>query len=562
MQRKGGDSNTAAILLDGDIRDRVRQKDQRSAARIQGFDVFLEGFSRALITRSQHGPVVLPREAMASFLAQPPAWLAGSRDRIEAISSFDSGALAGINQLLLLSVGPEMLQYAWLREEIGRPDWPITAILHSPQPVPRIRYLFTNHLMGRLGSHDALVCPSKAARDAIRAAFAAVPQSLRSTSELPMNLPVIPMGVDVPSSSRRTREAARLALGLPVDQQVLLWFGRLAPGDKGEMLPFLRALAPCLVRHNARLVIGGDDTTHRMAGTLQELSIELGYGDRLTVLPDVSQKQKELLFDASSAFLALTDSMHEGFSLTIAEAMAHGLPVIASDWAGHREYVNEGITGRLIRTYMASDPAVRLITLYSGMAQESRWELSTAIDLEMLSSAVDDLLSNPDTARWMGDNAYRFARDTLDWSVVMAEYDSLWSEQLSRSAASHRKSVAFPKSSFGQVFATYPTRTMHEADVLAVPKGSLTEADLPALGHTQHFQHELLARLLEVCGRASDGTTFGQIAQTLVSEGVGIAEIERHVGRLLKHGFLRIEPFDIDSAKGTIPPHLIEKTAK
>lgn len=534
-------AHAGAILLDGDIRDRVSLKDQRNGARIQGFDVFLEGFSRALITRSEHGPVLLPQEALASFLSQPPEWFESAKNRVEPVPALHPRALADRERLILLSVGPEMLQYAWMRADAGRPDWPITAILHSPQPIPRIRYLFTNHLMGTLGTHDALVCPTEATREAVKAAYAAVPASLKSTADIPMQLPVIPMGVDAADWSRQSREASRQALGLPSDAPILLWFGRLAPSDKGEMLPFLRTLAPCIERHGAHLVIAGDDTSHRMAGTLRELAAELGYGERLTVLPDVSQAGKHLLFAAADIFLALSDSMHEGFSLTIAEAMASGLPVIATDWAGHREWVKDGITGRLVPTYLSSDTGLGLITLYSGIGQENRWELSTAVDLPAFIAATDDLLGNPESAKRMGEQARQFARLTFDWSVVIAQYDALWSEQLARSAGLSKPGTVFPEASFSKVFSSYPTRFLQGSDLIVVPKDAPTEQLLPALGHQQHFRQDLLARIIKVCREAPHGTILSEIVAGMASPSTRAADVERHVGRLLKHGFLEIK---------------------
>jgi glycosyltransferase involved in cell wall biosynthesis len=534
-------THAGAILLDGDIRDRVLLKDQRSSTRIQGFDVFLEGFSRALITRSEHGPVLLPQEALASFLAQPPEWFEHAQNRIEPVPALHPRALVDRERLLLLSVGPEMLQYAWMRADAGRPDWPITAILHSPQPIPRIRYLFTNHLMGTLGPHDALVCPTEAAREAVKATYAAVPASLRSTADIPMQLPVIPMGVDVADWSRQSREASRQALGLPSDPPILLWFGRLAPGDRGEMLPFLRTLAPCVERHGAHLVIAGDDTSHRIAGTLRELAAELGYGERLTVLPDVSQAAKHLLFAAADIFLALSDSMHEGFPLTIAEAMASGLPVIATDWAGHREWVKDGITGRLVPTYLPTDPSFGLITLYSGTAQENRWELSTATDLPAFIAATNDLLGSPEAAKRMGEQARRFAGMTFDWGVVIAQYDALWNEQLARSAAMPRQSTVFPQASFSKVFSSYPTRFLQGSDLLVVPQDAPTEELLPALGHHQHFRRDLLAEVVKVCRESPHGSTLSEIVAGISAAGARTADVERHVGRLLKHGFLQLK---------------------
>ncbi|HEY4090686.1 MAG TPA: glycosyltransferase family 4 protein [Luteibacter sp.] len=536
-------SDFGAILLDGELRDREASKAPGRPERLQGFDVFLEGFSRALFTRSQHGPVLLPREALLASRGTMPRWFPDVQAKVRSVAAGDPRALDAWERLLLLSIGPEMLQYAWMREDAGRPDWPITAILHSPQPIPRIRYLFTNHLLGTLGRHDALVCPSHAARKVIEASFRAVPRALRSTDDLPMELPVIPMGVDSADWQATSREEARRALALPATGPIVLWFGRLSPSDKGEMLPFLRALAPTLEQHNARLVMAGDDSSHHLAGTLRELAEELGYGERFAVFPDVTRAMKQTLFQAADIFLGLACTMHEGFSLTIAEAMASGLPIIASDWAGHREWVEDGVSGYLIPTYLPSGSGHSVITLYAGAAQENYWELSTVTDLAVLQQTVDALLGDSQMRARMGEAAQRFARETFDWDVVMRSYDTLWQEQFARAAHLRRHSPVRPQVSLPAIFTSYPTRSMRATDVLGIPQGAPGDDFLPALADARYFRQDVFRQILRAFHDRAGSGSLTDITSDVLDAFPGAlhsSDVERHIGRLLKHGLLEM----------------------
>lgn len=548
-------SYIGAILFDGELRDREAHKSPGSPARLQGFDVFVEGFSRALLTRSQHGPVLLPREALLASRGAMPHWFPAVQQKVQSVPAGNPRGLASWERLLLLSMGPEMLQYAWMRADAGRPDWPITAILHSPQPIPRIRYLFTNHLMGTLGRQDAFVCPSHAARKVVEASFEAVPRELRSTDRLPMELPVIAMGVDVDDWQVTSRKDARRALGLPATAPILLWFGRLSPTDKGEMLPFLRALAPVVERRGACLVMAGDDSSHRLAGTLRELADELGYGERFAVFPDVTRAEKQLLFRAADVFLGLASTMNEGFSLTIAEAMASGLPVIASDWAGHREWITDGINGRLIPTYLPSGGGHSVITLYAGATQESYWELATATDLAVLQQSVDTVLGDSQMRARMGDAALRFARETFDWSVVMRAYDELWQEQFARSAHARSQPSSHPATSFPRIFTSYPTRSMQASDVLVVPPGAPGDEFLPALADARYFRQDVFRQILGGFGSDCAGRAIAEIISDALLACPGVLcdeDVERHIGRLLKHGLLGMR----HEAASASPAHL------
>ena len=71
------------------------------------------------------------------------------------------------------------------------------------------------------------------------------------------------------------------------------------------------------------------------------------------------------VWQAADVFTSLSDSIQETFGLVILEAMASGLPVVASDWDGYRDLVIDGVTGFLVPTYMVrgatEDATARLL---------------------------------------------------------------------------------------------------------------------------------------------------------------------------------------------------------
>src|SRR5262249_37838726 len=169
-----------ALLFDGEIRDREHQKSLRKEIPVSGFDVFVSSFAKALLTDSRRSPVYLTSEAAAlSFQRNAPPWLDGSKDRIRLVSAYDPSAIKECEDLVLLSVGPEMLNFAWIRSQMQRPDWPIVAVMHALSPPPRIRYFLTSALFNRLHRHDALVCATRAAKKVVEGLFLAVPEVVR-----------------------------------------------------------------------------------------------------------------------------------------------------------------------------------------------------------------------------------------------------------------------------------------------------------------------------------------------------------------------------------------------
>lgn len=133
------------------------------------------------------------------------------------------------------------------------------------------------------------------------------------------------------SDTRRNR--------LPHAEPVLVCAGSLIPRKGHGVL--LRALSRC-TEYSWRLQLAGEGT--EWAG-LKRLANELGFADRIDFLG-------ELPPDAMPAFLANADlfvlpSFSEGRSNALLEAMAAGLPVVASAIDGVTELVDDGRTGQV-----------------------------------------------------------------------------------------------------------------------------------------------------------------------------------------------------------------------
>jgi len=65
-----------------------------------------------------------------------------------------------------------------------------------------------------------------------------------------------------------------------------------------------------------------------------------------------------------SADICVFPSRHEGFGIVILEAMASGIPLIASDIPTFREIISDGIDGRLFKSEDADDLSRAVIALY------------------------------------------------------------------------------------------------------------------------------------------------------------------------------------------------------
>jgi sugar transferase (PEP-CTERM/EpsH1 system associated) len=170
-------------------------------------------------------------------------------------------------------------------------------------------------------------------------------------------------GVDVERFSPAVEKPVHL---LPVPLRVESPFiigsvGRMQPVKDQAVL--VRAFAELIqvnpgLRTTLRLAIVGDGP---LLLTLRELAHSLGVAD-LTWFPGAVSNVPELLrlFD-----LFVLPSLNEGISNTILEAMASGLPVVATRVGGNVEIIEEGGWGQFFEPGNVSELA-RLLVKYVG----------------------------------------------------------------------------------------------------------------------------------------------------------------------------------------------------
>ncbi len=194
-------------------------------------------------------------------------------------------------------------------------------------------------------------------------------------------LGVVHNGIDIgPLPDTAARHAARQLLGARADAVIVGTVARLDP------VKDLRTLIEAVVRAADRvpalqLVLVGSGPEE---DALKRAARELGAGDHVRFFGYSSQVRTLLPgFD-----IYANSSVSEGISLTILEAMAAGLPVIATAVGGTPEVVTEGVTGRLVGARAAAELAIALADLASspaerqalGQAARARVESAFTID--------------------------------------------------------------------------------------------------------------------------------------------------------------------------------------
>ncbi|MBW3562470.1 MAG: glycosyltransferase family 4 protein [Actinobacteria bacterium] len=156
--------------------------------------------------------------------------------------------------------------------------------------------------------------------------------------------------LDVPNPVRldlwdRASDGAsvRRRLGLPSDVEVVVWHGRVAMHVKG---------LDVLIEAWTRLADGRDDVRLLLVGDgpdREALRMRLGGRTDVVWVDRFVADRSELADLVSCGDVAVLPSRHEGFPVAPLEAMAAGLPVVATDVPGVRDLAPRGEADGVLR---------------------------------------------------------------------------------------------------------------------------------------------------------------------------------------------------------------------
>ncbi len=158
----------------------------------------------------------------------------------------------------------------------------------------------------------------------------------------------------------------------------------------------IRIFARFVEKLDGRLVMVGDGPE---AGLALQMAQELGVADRVTFVGVVDRVAPLL----QAANLLLLPSQTESFGLVALEAMASGVPVVASDVGGLPEVVEHGVTGFL----------------------------APVGDVEQMARYAVQILSDCATCQRFSRAARRRAVEKFDYRDIIPQYEAIYEEVMS-----------------------------------------------------------------------------------------------------------------------------------
>jgi starch synthase len=378
---------------------------------------------------------------------------------------------------------PGISEEARIRSFLGDDSYALCGVTHTISSREMLDSV-ADLLVAPVNAWDAVICTSRAVHDALSGLLGRAEDDLRArlgaTKFSRPLMPIIPLGVHSQRFIRKDADRARWrkSLGIADDAVVVLFFGRLSVHAKASPFQLAQAaeLAAARAKHPLAIVWCGwfnDDFQRRVfMNTAKSMAPSVPFHH----VDGRDEAARFSIWAAADIFCSLSDNIQESFGLTVIEAMAAGLPVVASNWNGYREAVENGVNGLLIDSYMPAgslaDAAYRYVSgidtydLYIGALSQLCF-----VDVEQAAAALTHLADDAALRARLAAAALKTIAERFDWKVVMPRYADLWREQIGRLTQARTqggaRSLNWQTHDPALTFAGFPSHRLRGGSLLA-----------------------------------------------------------------------------------------------
>ncbi|XXJ18036.1 glycosyltransferase family 4 protein [Desulfovibrio caledoniensis] len=431
-----------------------------------------------------------------------------------------------------------------MRNRLSERIFPVTGPIHSLSYAGYPK-AFLQHLWPGATRRDAIVCTSTAGQRAVEGFFGQLREGfgLSEATHPGPGLARIPLAVDADTYAPGVSEED--------GPTRILVFGRISHHSKMDLVPLVRALHRLILDgldpRSVELVLAGwaEQETH-VLDTLTHLAANAGLPMSVVLRPNEARKRE--LFRKADVFVSIADNPQETFGITLVEAGAFGLPVVASDYDGYRDIVAHGETGWLVPTTgPAETPDVDLA---APLNFDNQYHLAlaqaTAVDVPALAEALGRLIRDPELRKTMGAAGRDRVRSLFHWPEVIGQYTALWDALWEEPAdAESLRGLAHPLApQYGRIFGHYPSRTLDDGVKLSI--GRTGEAfyrnrDFPNVyaGLKDAIDLEAVRRLAFFARNPVDSATLIRKVSD-VAPHLNVTRIKNHILWALKQDILQI----------------------
>ncbi len=470
---------------------------------------------------------------------------------------------------------PLDVRYAWVRQHRGPAAFAMSGVTHTLCTYG-VAEALCQMVNTPLETYDTLFCTSKCAVAMVRAVTGNYVDYLKErhggSPSCRVHLANVPLGVNPDKFRPATpaeRIAARRALGVHDDEVMVLCVGRLSYHAKAHPFPVYHGLSQAAqaTGKKVHLVFFGWAANEGIAQSFRNGAAVFATGVRVTFVDGTKPDHRFTVWQAADLCTSLSDNFQETFGLTVTEAMASGLPIVAADWDGYRDQVVDGQTGILVPTYMVKDASADATSRL--LMEEMNYDQflgdcnqTVIVDARAAGVAFARLITDENLRRRMGSEARKRVLERFTWAHVVRAYEETWDTQeveRQKHAAflqGQKKTFASP-ACFPEIeisFASFPTAMLGDEVLLVVDETGPTRVDqalqmsLTNYSATRRTSDPVIIRAIMTA--TEQPRTFRDLDELFQKHQVNYQIARATIAWMLKYGLLRLaapveKPLDV-----------------
>lgn len=338
----------------------------------------------------------------------------------------------------------------WRRRTVGQRAYSVVAEF-AAMGSSETHAILADLLLAPAQPWDALVFPSKTLKLTAEAVMTRQAEYLLSRTGAAISYPglsyVIPSGINADAYASTTetegdRVAVRRRLGIQDEDLCVLTTGNFSFYARSHPTPLYLALEAATRRTGIRihLLQAGWFENEQMERAYRDAVRDFAPGVNAVFLDGREPEVRDRVWYAADVYAAFHDTISYGLDSEILEAMAAGLPVIATDWGSNRDVIKNGQSGFVVPTWLPLAESGGDLTLSPENTLErtdaSRADAflagtvnqTAALDIRAAADAFQLLANDPERRAAMGEAARRHVSEQYDWSVIVRRHQALWAE--------------------------------------------------------------------------------------------------------------------------------------
>lgn len=280
-----------------------------------------------------------------------------------------------------------------------------------------------------LSNSDVVICSRPSIQKLIETAHSHFRQPTMRGRMSPQ-IRTIPYGVKPEGIDNDKKQDARHLLRLPEEITIILCSVDFNPNNSIDIFPLIRAFQSIAKNNEDLLLIFSGADKYGFLDGVRKFLEGSALSRQILFLPNAGESARFLLLAAADIFISPSDAVYTDNGLQVLEAMARGIPVIATD-DDENGYIDHGRTGFKVKKGCMPLSYQALRNCFAFMphrVQSFIVSQGVVIDVQQIIEFLVLLIEDVSLRKTLGAAAMQYVCEHHNPTKIVEEYEHLWSK--------------------------------------------------------------------------------------------------------------------------------------